>query len=209
MTKDTFERRCKELRRKMGVFLRTVDVPKSVRLKNKPAECPRCLDDNNTLRKGVTLRGKQRHRCLRCRHYFIGDKVKSPPKGSTQSGLMCYWCGGSNAVNQGGIESGGKCGYCRDCKKYFTQGGKFDLERYHLLLSDRINKLGVPRDVARELFQIASLDVLLGVGYCWTVPLNTRAAWKTARGDLREAGSGNAYYKQVTGDESENYPGQR
>lgn len=189
MTPEEFQVRCDEMRNRLSAERH---VTRKVRA------CPRC-DGENTTRKGIAASGKQMHFCRDCDRYFTGSVVNRSARESVNSGLMCYWCGSADCIHQGSPASGGKSGHCQRCRKYFTQGGRLDLERYHLLLSDRIARLNLPADVALELFQTASLDVLTGAGYCWTVHLNVKRAWKTSRGEFGQRGSDHPVYRMHNG----------
>jgi hypothetical protein len=52
----------------------------------------------------------------------------------------------------------------------------------HIYLRRRIKQTypGTPGSVLEEMLQAASLAVLRGEGYCWSVALPARAAWESA-----------------------------
>lgn len=185
MTPEEFQARCDQLRKRLS---------DDRRIKRKVRACPQCTGED-TIRKGFSAASKQMHFCNSCRIYFTGEFVSKQARQSVDSDLMCYRCGSTHTINQGENRYGGKSGHCQRCMKYFTQGGKLDLERYHLLLADRIAQLKLPSDVALELFQIASMDVLMGRGYCWTVRLNISLAYRACRGEYGQRGSDHWMYQ--------------
>jgi hypothetical protein len=91
----------------------------------------------------------------------------------------------------------GRTGWCAACRKRFIQGGRNELAKYHLLLERRVNDLKLPDDVKAEAIQMAYRDVIEGAGYCWTVDLRTKEAWRNARGEYRQFGSDDRTYRRV------------
>jgi hypothetical protein len=91
----------------------------------------------------------------------------------------------------------GRTGYCAICRKRFIQGGRNELAKYHLLLARRIGELKLPEDVKAEVLQMAYRDVIEGAGYCWTVELRTKEAWRNARGEYGQRGSDDRTYRRV------------
>jgi len=67
-----------------------------------------------------------------------------------------------------------------------------------LILRARVALLKLPASVAEELMQQATLDVLEGHGYCWTVKLNKAAAWASEKGSWM--GSGSASFLKAVGE---------
>lgn len=154
--------------------------------------CPRC-NGENVIRRGVP-NGFQQYRCKDCNRNFAGRGVRLPEPVTVK--LICYRCG-AEGRNMGPSPDSGRTGYCAICRKRFIQGGRNDLAKYHLLLEQRVNDLKLPEDVRAEALQMAYRDVIEGAGYCWTVAIRTKEAWREARGEYRQFGSDDRTYRRV------------
>jgi transposase-like protein len=154
--------------------------------------CPRC-NGENVIRRGVP-NGFQQYRCKDCKRNFAGRGVRHPEPVTVK--LICYRCG-AEGRNMGPSPHSGRTGYCPSCRKRFIQGGRNELAKYHLLLEQRVNDLKLPDDVRAEALQMAYRDVIEGAGYCWTVGLRTKEAWRNARGEYRQFGSDDRTYRRV------------
>jgi hypothetical protein len=110
--------------------------------------------------------------------------------------LICYRCG-AEGRNMGPSPNSGRTGWCAVCRKRFIQGGRTELAKYHLLLERRISESKLPGDVQAEALQMAYRDVIEGAGYCWSVELRTREAWRNARGEYGQRGSDDRTYRRV------------
>ncbi|MBL8290789.1 MAG: hypothetical protein JNN08_03075 [Bryobacterales bacterium] len=168
--------------------------------------CPRC-NGENVIRRG-TPKGLQQYRCKDCKRNFAGRGVRLPEPVTVK--LICYRCG-AEGRNMGPSPNSGRTGYCSSCRKRFIQGGRNELAKYHLLLERRVNDLKLPDDVKAEALQMAYFrwrtsdgvlqmayrDVIEGAGYCWTVVLRTKEAWRNARGEYRQFGSDDRTYRRV------------
>jgi hypothetical protein len=164
--------------------------------------CPHCngATSHNTIRAG-TASGIQRYRCVWCRRTFSGPKIQVRLEPCTYR-MVCYHCGSDDTQRLGrGVSYSrtGRMGQCNHCGRKFVQGGLKDFQKYHLLLEKRIADLNLPGDVEAELLQTACEDVLTGKGYCWTVELDTKKAWKNARGEYNQRGSDHPEFKRQTG----------
>lgn len=157
--------------------------------------CPQC-DGTNIIRRGKP-HGYQAYRCKDCRRNFMGKgfRLNLQPVPI----LRCYRCGGTDCDSLGFSVDSGRTAYCKRCLRRFTQGGRNELARYHLVLEKRIAALGLPADVQSELLQTAYVDVLRGEGYCWNVALRAGPAWKSARGEFLETGSEHPVYRAALG----------
>lgn len=157
-----------------------------------PEKCPYCT--------GVRIvyygshDGKRRYRCKDCLKSFYDVGISVPKNWR----LICHRCGGGRTSNRGIGAKGGRRGYCSSCKRGFTQGGRDELDRNGLLLKMRIDMISAPEDVKAEIAQQATFDVLEGRGYCWSIELDQRRAWKAARGDSW-MGSSSAPYRLAIG----------
>jgi transposase-like protein len=156
---------------------------------------PACVSCNSTnvIRAGFTHIGKeqqpiQRYRCRDCRRSYNGAGFRIVDHGMDFE-LTCYRCGHENCLNRGPGSGGGRTGYCVSCRARFTQGGRDDLARYHLLLEKRLQETGWPKDVQVEALQLACVDVLKGAGYCWNVLLRKTDAFRLSRGEWGQRGS--------------------
>ena len=148
--------------------------------------CPRC-DTSHVIRGGFA-HGIQRYRCKSCSSSFSGARIvfqkEQPPE------LLCYRCGETARIRSLGRSlTSGWAGWCERCNRHFTQGGRNELAKYHLLLERRIADLSLPADVEEELRQMAYLDVIRGAGYCWTVTLHKAEAFKAVRGTWQTVGA--------------------
>ena len=141
-------------------------------------DCRHCSSDA-VIRAG-TGTGNQRYRCLRCYRTFAEAPIKTVDYRAVWK-LMCYRCGSLDTINCGPSPKTGRWGYCNVCLKKFTQGGRREVEKYHLLLQQRVKSLILPGDIAEELLQQAYTGVLEGQGYCWTIGLDIAKAKKAAR----------------------------
>jgi hypothetical protein len=159
--------------------------------------CTRC-QGNEVKRAGLDARGKQRYRCRPCNRSFGGPCVQVVDSGKSYN-LICYRCGAEHCKGLGQSAASGRLGFCSRCRQRFIQGGRNDLARYHLLLEHRIAERKLPDDVAAELLQISYMDVITGAGYCWTVPLREKDAWKVARGEWGQKGSDHPKFRQQMG----------
>ncbi len=59
--------------------------------------------------------------------------------------------------------------------------------------------LNLPGDVEAEVLQIATMDVLTGKGYCWTVDLDAKEAWRNCRGEYGQRGSDHPQFREQMG----------
>jgi hypothetical protein len=141
--------------------------------------CPGCASEH-VIRAGVT-RGEQRYRCRECNRTYYGDvKLVVHRHGIA---LRCHRCG--TAGTQRGAEPrphSGLTGWCPQCRRVFTQGGRRHLDDSLVVLLNRIKELGLPPDVRDEVYAQAALDVLEGRGYTFDIPLDARAGFARARG---------------------------
>jgi hypothetical protein len=164
--------------------------------------CPRCngARPEGTIRAGFA-KGIQRYRCLQCRSTFSGPTVVV--KLEVQDYVMiCYHCGSEKTKRQGKSSNNtrtGRMGLCLSCNRKFVQGGKKDLQKCHLILEKRINDLKLPKDVALEVLQTATVDVLIGKGYCWSVELKTKEAFRNVRGEYAQRGSDHPKFREQMG----------
>lgn len=163
--------------------------------------CPRCngATSRNTIRAGFA-RGIQRFRCLFCRSTFSGGTIVIKLEPVTFP-LICYHCGGKGKPFGRGQNRSrtGRMSWCQDCKRKFVQGGLKDLQKYHLVIEKRIAELKLPKDVASEVLQTASVDVLAGKGYCWSVELKAKEAWRDCRGEFGQRGSDHPAFRAQNG----------
>lgn len=113
--------------------------------------------------------------------------------------LLCYRCGGTDAEALGVSPNSGRIGKCRKCTKRFTQGGRNELAKYHLVLEARVRGLGLPREVEAEAMQLAVRDVIEGKGYCWSVAIRQADAWRAVRGEYGQRGSDHPEYRRQQG----------
>jgi transposase-like protein len=146
-----------------------------------PKACPHC-HNAEVLRAGFK-RGIQRYRCRGCNRTFGDPATGGSPIFGRRWKLMCYRCGSFHTQNAGPGAAGGRAGNCLDCHRSFVQGGREEIERGHLLLKLRIELLQLSGEIAAELLQQATLDVLDGRGYCWTVELDVGKARRGAHGE--------------------------
>jgi hypothetical protein len=152
--------------------------------------CPRC-DSSSVIRCGFA-HGIQRYRCKGCSTSFSGARLVVQREPSPT--LLCYRCGETLLIRSlGRALTSGWTGWCERCQRHFTQGGRNEVVRYHLLLDRRIAELSLPADVEEELRQLAYQDVLLGAGYCWNVPLRKADAYKAVRGTWQTVGAVKRY----------------
>ncbi len=185
----------KRIRRAGIVIAKEVGRPKTP-LSDYPDKCPYC--SSLRIASAGSCRGKRRYRCKGCSKTFYEVGISVPK----DSGLICHRCGSGRVSSIGHGFTGGRRGYCPSCKRKFTQGGREELDRSGLLLQARIDLISVPDDVKSEIIQQAYIDVLEGRGYCWSVELDQRRAWKAARGDSW-MGSDSTPYRIATGERSE------
>lgn len=157
-----------------------------------PSKCPHC-ESQTIIRKGLG-RNKQRYGCCSC-----GRTFGSYGPDRFDFNFMCYRCGGGDIQDRGPRQTGGRTGYCLACKRKFVQGGKGDLQFHHLLLRCRVDALPISSEFKAEMLQQAMLDVLEGRGYCWTVELDTKAAFKATRGEYGQQGSDHPMYRMHNG----------
>lgn len=137
----------------------------------------------------------QRWKCGECGRSFNGPGFRI--KDQRPINLVCYRCGRENCNSSGKVNSGaGRVGICPTCKRSFTQGGREDLTKYHLVLETRIREKNLPDKVERELLQLAYMDVLEGFGYCWNVPLRISDAKRLAYGEYKEVGEHSIFRRQ-------------
>ena len=160
--------------------------------------CPVCpaATGLDTIRAGYA-RGIQLYRCQLCRRRFSGPtiRIKLEP---LDYEMLCYHCGSKNVrrIGKGANKSRtGRMGFCNSCNRRFVQGGLKDLRKYHLLLTKRILEACLPDDVREEVSQMAAEDVLIGKGYCWTVSLRIKEAWRNARGEYAQKGSDHPVFR--------------
>jgi len=135
--------------------------------------CPRCT--GVAVKIGFTPKGTQRWLCenKRCKKKFVLNSKFS----HRTFPLLCSRCRSKNVTShQYGYRFGGWKGYCKVCKKHFTQGGKRELSRNIQILKDRVAATGYFPEAKEELFQQAYVDILRGKGYCDTVKLNRKQA---------------------------------
>lgn len=154
--------------------------------------CPHCNGSTpaGTIRAGMA-NGIQRYRCKWCRSTFSGPIIRVRLEKQDYQ-LLCYHCGSTNTKRQGrgyNDSRSGRLAHCNGCGRNFVQGGLHDYQKYHILLEKRIAELGLPVDVEAEVLQMAAEDVLVGKGYCWTVKLRTKEAWRNVRGEYAQRGS--------------------
>jgi hypothetical protein len=154
--------------------------------------CPRC-HGTNVIRRGRP-HGLQNYRCKDCLRNFMGRGVRLQEAVLVK--LICYRCG-AEGRNMGPSANSGRTGYCAICRKRFIQGGRNELAKYHLLLERRIGDLKLPQDVKAEVLQMAYRDVIEGAGYCWTVELRMKEAWRNARGEYGQRGSDDRTYRRL------------
>lgn len=164
--------------------------------------CPHCNGSRpeGTIRAGIAA-GIQRYRCQQCRKTFSGPTVRIRLEPQDYK-MICYHCGShkTKRIGKGVSDSrSGRMGLCLGCGKKFVQGGLKDLQKYHLLLEKRIIDLKLPDEVEAEVLQIAVMDVLAGKGYCWTVELKTKEAWRNCRGEYKQKGSDHPAFKEQQG----------
>jgi hypothetical protein len=163
--------------------------------------CPRC-DGSSVIRRG-RAHGIQRYRCKACSTTFSGAGVVVQKEPSPE--LLCYRCGETARIKSlGRALNSGWSGWCGRCGRQFTQGGRNELARYHLLLERRIAELSLPADVEEELRQMAYVDVIRGEGYCWTVPLRKADAFKAVRGNWQTVGAVKRYQLITEGRANDN-----
>lgn len=143
--------------------------------------CKKC-DSAQIVRAGVD-KGVQRYRCKDCGVSFAGAPLKLHLVRCGQ--LLCFRCGGVNCQGKGyNYQRGTRIGYCLDCRQYFRQGGRPDLQQYHLCLLERCKQAADGNDeLATALFGLAAEDVLDGKGYCWNVELRIKDARKEMYAD--------------------------
>jgi len=164
--------------------------------------CPACPGalSINTIRAGFA-NGIQRYRCLLCRRTFSGAKVVIRLEPFDYQ-MICYHCGSDKAERLGrglNVTRTGRMGFCGSCNRKFVQGGLKDLQKYHLLLTRRIIDARLPPDVEAEVLQMASEDVLTGKGYCWSVELRIKEAWRNVRGEYGQMGSDHPVFRREQG----------
>jgi len=94
----------------------------------------------------------------------------------------------------------GRSGQCKNCNRKFVQGGLKDYQKYHLVLEQRILEMKLPEDVESEVLQMATMDVLGGKGYCWSVELKKSQAYRNVRGEWGDHGSDHWAYKAALGE---------
>jgi hypothetical protein len=162
--------------------------------------CPRC--DSNRIRKAGKPNGIQQFYCNECkRRFLIHLKLKAD-----KIPLICYRCGGSNTISKGKAYrksrnvGSGKNGICNDCKRGFTQGGRKEVERYRLVLENRIRDLVLPEDIAKEVLHMAVEDIIDGKGYCWNITLRVKEAYREIRGEFGQYGSSHYEYRRQMGE---------
>jgi len=155
--------------------------------------CPHC--ESSAVKRAGFARGIQRYRCLSCARSFSGARILIEDHREKWD-LMCYRCGSYSARNLGASPNSGRIGFCHKCHRRFTQGGRSELEVHHLLLEKRVADLGLPKDVSEELLQQAYRDVIEGRGYCWTVLLDVRRAFRSSRGEWGRGSDHPAFREQ-------------
>ena len=204
--------KCRTLQRAKGNAHRNNIVEVSVsepttrlrNLKNVPEvpypKCQRCNNSPGTIRAGFA-NGIQRYRCVYCRGTFTGPiiVIKLEP---CDYKIICYHCGSANTNRLGrGMSKSrtGRLALCNNCNRKFVQGGLHDLQKYHLVLEERIANLHVPEDVQSEILQMAYVDVLAGKGYSWSVELKIKEAWRNARGEYGQKGSDHPQFRLQAG----------
>lgn len=149
-------------------------------------ECPHCHGES--IRAGK-VDGEQRYRCKSCRRtYYLEALIRPVDAGVT---LSCYRCGSEacDFKGAGGRPGSGLVGWCRECGKRFTQGGREHLERTGVLLIQRLRALKLDMDLYADVHAQAAADILQGIGYTWNVPLDVPAARKRLYKGFGEAGS--------------------
>lgn len=159
-------------------------------------DCPQCGASERVKRAGFVYHASeervQRWKCGACRVSFNGPGYRR--KDRRKFNMICYRCGREHCKRFGVVNNGaGMTGYCPSCKRRFTQGGREDLVKYHLVLEKRVAELALAEAVKVELLQYAYQDVLEGFGYCWNVPLRVRDAKRAHFGEWREAGDHPVY----------------
>lgn len=170
--------------------------------------CPRC--DGSIVKRAGIDRGVQRYKCHTCGRSF-GSNTKVVVK-TIPFHITCYRCGAEGVfrgfrihknnklrrADQSGVE-----GYCSFCNKRFLQGGSEHLERSMCVLMERVDKEFAGRNdestqlLKLELLQLASMDVITGLGYTWNVPLRVADARKVLASDSFET---NEYRRKVKGE---------
>jgi hypothetical protein len=173
---------------------RTVDARKDY------PSCPDCGNGHEFIKRIGHQREKQRFMCA-CGRTFYGPRSIVAP----QFAVICRECGSRNARLVRRLKppaSGLEC-YCLDCGKRFQQGGRLDLRWNLIYLRRRIEQAypGTPGSVLDEMLQIASLAVLNGEGYCWSVALPKQSAWESAwcKRHGREVGEYHPAYQIAAG----------
>ena len=160
-------------------------------------KCPQCLRcAGNTVRAGFSSQTrKQLFRCVspECLMVFTDPEISGKRRKETPKGLICHRCQGAYTFYRKKGANGGLVGWCRDCKKEFTQGGRYDLKKNLLALENRIAELGVAKHIRDILLIRAKADVFAGLGYCRTVPLDISVARREISGHYREQGSKTVY----------------
>lgn len=157
-----------------------------------------------TIRAGLS-NGIQRYRCSLCRKTFSGPTVVIRLEPFDYK-MICYHCGSDEVKRLGkGLSKSrsGRLGLCLKCDRKFVQGGLKDLQKYHLLLESRIAELKLPDEVEAELLQMACEGVLIGKGYCWTVELRVKEAWREVRGEYNQRGSDHPAFKRQQGQKAQ------
>lgn len=164
--------------------------------------CPHCngATPAGTIRAGMT-NGIQRYRCKWCRKTYSGPTIQFKLEPCDYV-MICYHCGSTKTTRQGrgyNDARSGRMALCNGCGRKFVQGGLKDYTKYHILLEKRIAELNLPDDVEAEVLQMAAEDVLTGKGYCWSVVLRTKAAWRNVRGEYGQRGSDHPVFRAQQG----------
>lgn len=170
-------------------------------MKDLPMEhmplCPRCNSDQ--VKRAGFANGRQQYKCHDCTRRFMGQGFRLVGPKTESVTLMCFRCGSTDVKSLGISPVSGRTGLCRPCKHRFIQGGRNELAKYHLLLEKRVADLKLPKDVAAEALQLAFKDVIEGKGYCWTVEIRHKDAWKAVRGEFGQRGSDHPEFRLQNG----------
>lgn len=159
--------------------------------------CPRCSGDQ--VKRAGFARGRQVYHCHDCARKFMGRGFRLEGPKAEQVKFLCYRCGSTDVADLGLDPHSGRRGYCRPCRRRFIQGGRTELEKYHLLLERRVRELKLPKDVEAEVMQAAFRDVIEGRGYCWTVDIRKKEGWRAVRGEFGQRGSDHPEFRKQQG----------
>jgi uncharacterized CHY-type Zn-finger protein len=139
--------------------------------------CPKCAADTSVIRAGFA-KGEQRYRCRTCKRTFYSDSVLQLVEADIQ--VVCHRCGTlGRTIGYSARPASGLVGFCPNCKRRFTQGGRHHLDNTLILLIQRIREARYTDDLRDEIYANASLKVLVGHAYTWNVPLDHTLAYET------------------------------